>query len=98
MPLWKSATTTGATIKECNNENPPLNILEDINCKREERSCRRVGKVVKEAIKKLQRLAPWMFKNIWIKFDFSAKIKLYEPVFFMEKGVAFKLIVKIVQG
>ena len=23
MPLWKSATTTGATLKECHNENPP---------------------------------------------------------------------------
>ena len=24
MPLWKSATTTGATLKECHNENPPV--------------------------------------------------------------------------
>ena len=31
MPLWKSATTTGATLKECHYENPPY-IFVKYNC------------------------------------------------------------------
>ena len=28
VPLWKSATMTGATLKECHNENPPIEGIE----------------------------------------------------------------------